>query len=49
MSPSAAKRTLEDLRLHGLADCTQGDGNGSWRLSDVARSLMKAGWGDLED
>jgi len=49
VSPSAAKRTLEDLRLHGLADCTQGDGNGSWRLSDTARSLMKAGWGDLED
>ena len=49
VSPSAAKRTLEDLRLHGLAECTQGDGNGSWRLSDVARSLMKAGWGDLDE
>jgi DNA-binding IclR family transcriptional regulator len=49
VSASAAKRTLEDLRLHGLAECTQGDGNGSWRLSDTALSLMKAGWGELDD
>ena len=38
-----AKRTLEDLRMHGLAASSQADGNGLWSLTEIAERMMKAG------
>ena len=44
ISANATKRTLEDLRMHGLTATEQADGNGLWRLSEQATALLKTGW-----
>ena len=46
ISAAAAKRALEDLRMHGLTVSDQGDGNGRWTLSAVAEGLLRTGWED---
>lgn len=45
ISKGTMKRTLEDLKAHGLAES---DREGvRWRLSDQAASLLRLGWGEL--
>jgi hypothetical protein len=47
IAPGAMKRTLEDLRAHGLLES---DGAASrWSLSDYAKSLLKSGWGGEDE
>jgi hypothetical protein len=45
ISPGAIKRTLEDLRAHGL---TESYNQSSWRLSGYAEGLLKTGWGEAD-
>lgn len=45
ISKNAMKRTLEDLKAHGLAECDREAVR--WRLSDHAAGLLKSGWGDI--
>jgi hypothetical protein len=40
ISVSTARRTLEDLKIHKLLAYKKG----AWTLSDLAKSLLKAGW-----
>jgi len=40
----AAKRTLEDLKVHGLLDCAAPDSSGPWRISEKAEAMLRMGW-----
>lgn len=44
VSTNAAKRTLEDLRVHGLVESDRPDGGGIWLLSHAAKQMLKTGW-----
>jgi hypothetical protein len=44
ISTQATKRTLEDLRVHGLTETNRPDGNGDWKLSDSAAYMLQVGW-----
>lgn len=47
IAPGAVKRTLEDLRAHGLLMCDPA--GACWSLSEQAESLLRAGWDDGSD
>lgn len=47
ISPTATKRTLEDLKYHSLVVCEQPHAVGAvgaWLLSDSADALLRSGW-----
>lgn len=44
VSTQSAKRTLEDLAVHGLVRSTQPHGAGLWNLTGEAEQLLKIGW-----
>jgi len=46
ISVNATRRTLEDLRMHGLVACDRSDGGGLWLLSESAQALLRTGWED---
>jgi hypothetical protein len=46
ISGTAAKRTLEDLQVHGITVCDRPDGNGQWLLSNQAEQMLTSGWGE---
>jgi hypothetical protein len=47
ISGNAARRTLEDLRVHGLVD-GQPEHNSMWSLSDECVSLLRSGWESVD-
>jgi hypothetical protein len=46
ISQGAMKRTLEDLRAHGLLASDQAGAR--WELSEHALALLKTGWGEVD-